>query len=110
MPGDYSRTTFKREKHYSGVLKQQGRVQLDADDNEQLAIQNYRDETEAIDVIGQSGVPKKNDGFKIGRAPDARDLTISAGRYYVDGLLCELDEASTYSSQPYLPNPAGTVP
>ena len=65
MLGDYSRTTFKREKHYSGVLKQQGRVELDADDNEQLAIQHYRDETEAIDVIGQSGVPKKNDGFRI---------------------------------------------
>jgi hypothetical protein len=110
MPGDYSRTTFKREKHYSGVLKQQGRVELDADDNEQLAIQNYRDETEAIDVIGQSGVPKKNDGFRIDIAPGGRDLTISAGRYYVEGLLCELEQAATYSSQPYLPNPEGTVP
>ena len=47
MPGDYSRVTFKRENLYSGVLKQQGRVQLDADDNEQLSIQHYRDETEA---------------------------------------------------------------
>jgi Family of unknown function (DUF6519) len=110
MPGDYSRTTFKREKHYSRVLKQQGRVELDADDNEQLSIQHYRDETEAIDVIGQSGVPKKNDGFKIGIAPGGRDLTISPGRYYVDGLLCELDIAATYSAQPYLPNPASTTP
>jgi len=110
MPGDYSRNTFKRENHYSGVLKQQGRVELDADDNEQLAIQHYRDETEAIDVIGQSGVPKKNDGFKIGVAAGGKDLTISAGRYYVEGLLCELDKASTYTSQPYLPNPEPTGP
>jgi len=110
MPGDYSRTTFKREKHYSGVLKQQGRVELDADDNEQLAIQNYRDENEAIDVIGQSGVPKKNNGFRIDIAPGGKDLSISAGRYYVEGLLCELDGPATYSSQPYLPNPEGTVP
>ena len=38
MPGDYSRKTFDRKKHYRGVLMQQGRVQLDADWNEQLAI------------------------------------------------------------------------
>ena len=105
MPGDYSRVTFKRENFYSGVLKQQGRVELDADDNEQLAIQHYRDETEAIDVIGQAGVPKKNDGFKIGIAAGGKDLTIKLGRFYLDGLLCELDQDSTYGTQPYLPNP-----
>jgi Family of unknown function (DUF6519) len=109
MPGDYSRTTFNREKHYSGVLKQQGRVELDADDNEQLSIQHYRDETEAIDVIGQSGVPKKNDGFKIGIAAGADNLTISAGRYYVGGLLCELENGATYAAQPYFPNPDFTT-
>ena len=31
MAGDYTRFTFKADKHYSGVLKQQGRVSLDAD-------------------------------------------------------------------------------
>src|SRR4051794_39615459 len=104
MPGDYSRFTFKPENHYSGVLEQQGRVTLDADHNEQIDIQHHRDETEAIDVIGQSGVPKKNGGFKIDIAPGGGDLTISAGRYYVEGLLCELDQSATYSAQPYLPN------
>ena len=105
MPGDYSRTTFKRENFYTGVLKQQGRVQLDADDNEQLSIEHYRDETEAIDVIGQAGFPKKTDGFKIDIASGGQDLTIAAGRFYLEGLLCELDQPSTYSTQPYLPNP-----
>jgi len=105
MPGDYSRVTFKRENFYSGVLKQQGRVELDADDNEQVSIQHYRDETEATDIIGQAGVPKKNDGFKIGIAPGGHDLTISKGRFYLEGLLCESDDDSTYATQPYLPNP-----
>jgi hypothetical protein len=109
MSGDYSRKTFDRAKHYSGVLMQQGRVQLDSDANEQLAIQHYRDETEAIDVIGQSGVPKKNDGFKIGTTPDGLDLTIKAGRYYVGGLLCELETASTYLNQPHFPKPEFTT-
>ena len=109
MPGDYSRVTFKRENFYSGVLKQQGRVELDADDNEQLAIQHYRDQTEAIDIIGQAGVPKKNDGFKIGVAAGGHDLTIKKGRFYLDGLLCESDQDWTYTTQPYLPNPPFTA-
>jgi len=109
MPGDYSRRLFRKNKHYSGVLMQQGRVQLDADWNEQLDIQLYRTETEAIDVIGRCGVPRKNGGFKIGATPDGRNLTISAGRIYVDGLLCELEAQSTYITQPYLPNPDFTV-
>ena len=94
MTGDFSRKTFDPEKHYSGVLMQQGRVQLDADWNEQLEIQKHRTVTEAKDVIGTCGVPKKGDGFKIGITPDGSDLTISPGRIYVDGLLCEL-EATT---------------
>jgi hypothetical protein len=110
MPGDYSRETFNPTKRYSGVKIQQGRVQLDADYNEQLDIQHYRDETEAIDVIGQSGVPKKNDGFRIDVAPGGQNLTISAGRYYVEGLLCELETAATYTAQPYLPKPYFTAP
>ncbi len=109
MPGDYSRRIFRKNKHYSGVLMQQGRVQLDADWNEQLEIQLYRTETESIDVIGRCGVPRKNGGFAIGSAPGGQDLTISAGRIYVDGLLCELETAATYLTQPYLPNPEHTT-
>ena len=89
--GDISRKTFDSQKHYSGVLQQQGRVQVDADWNEQLAIQHHRTETESQDVIGQCGVPEKGGGFKIEATPDQHDLTISPGRIYVDGLLCELE-------------------
>src|SRR2546430_6337597 len=110
MPGDFSRNTFRKEQHYSGVREQQGRVQTDADWNEQLDIQLYRTETEAADVIGEAGVPKKNDGFEIAVAAGGRDLTISPGRIYVEGLLCELETPATYSAQPYLPHPQFTSP
>jgi hypothetical protein len=110
MSGDYSRKIFNRQKHYSGVLMQQGRVQLDSDWNEQLDVQLHRTHTEAIDVIGSAGVPKNNDGFKIGVTANARDLTIAPGRFYLDGLLCELEEQANYSAQPYFPNPAFAVP
>ncbi|RFM26945.1 DUF6519 domain-containing protein [Deminuibacter soli] len=106
MPGDYSRKTFNRHKHYSGVLMQQGRVLLDADWNEQLAIQQHRTIIETKDVIGVSGVPKKTDGFKITVLTDASDLLIAPGRIYVDGLLCELEKSAvSYLHQPYYPLP-----
>ena len=87
MKGDFSRQTFVARKHYSGVLMQQGRVQLDADWNEQGAIDRYRTETEAVDVIGGCGAPLHAAGFEI--TTDGKTLLIGGGRYYVDGLLAE---------------------
>ncbi len=110
MPGDYSRKIFRPDKHYSGVLMQQGKVQLDADWNEQLDIANYRGQVETVDVIGHSGVPKANKGFEIGVADNEHNLTIKKGRIYVEGLLCESEEDVFYTNQPYLPNPEFTVP
>ena len=57
MKGDFSRLTFDRAKHYSGVRMQQGRVQLDADWNEQMDILQHYLATEVTDFIGDSGVP-----------------------------------------------------
>jgi hypothetical protein len=111
MPCDYRRKTFDRRKSYDGVLMQQGRVQLDADWNEQLDIHLHRTRTEAIDVIGRCGVPKDSkDSFMVGVIATAggQDLSIAPGRIYVDGLLCELDQPTTYSTQPSLPNPEFT--
>ena len=65
MKGDFSRQTFDPTKHYNGVLMQQGRVQLDADWNEQQAIHRYRTETATYDIIGYSGAPAQNPGFEI---------------------------------------------
>ena len=42
MSGDYSRQRFDPRKQFSAVLMQQGRVQLDADWNEQGAILDRR--------------------------------------------------------------------
>ena len=58
MKGDFSRRTFNPRKHYAGVLMQQGRVQTDADWNEQGDIQRRRVRIEARDVIGPCGGPE----------------------------------------------------
>jgi hypothetical protein len=89
------------------VRMQQGRVQVDADWNEQVDIESYRDQTTTGDIIGPSGVPEQNGsfpGFKIGVATNGVDLTIGKGRYYVNGVLVENDGDTTYPLQPDYPN------
>jgi photosystem II stability/assembly factor-like uncharacterized protein len=58
MKGDFSRWTFDRKKHYNTVLKQQGRVEVEADSNEQAAIDIHRMRVTSQDVIGPCGVPR----------------------------------------------------
>ncbi|MEP6703378.1 MAG: DUF6519 domain-containing protein [Acidobacteriota bacterium] len=92
MKGDFSRDTFDPRKNFSSVLMQQGRVQLDADWNEQSAILLHYMRTLATDIIGRYGGP--DEGFTISLLKDGpnnstSDLTIAAGRYYVDGIMCE---------------------
>jgi hypothetical protein len=57
MRGDFSRVTFRPENHFSGALLQHGRVQLDAEFNEHVAIEAYRDQATRRDVIGRAGAP-----------------------------------------------------
>jgi hypothetical protein len=91
MKLDGTQLTHRPYKHYSGVLKQQGRVDLDADWNEYVDIQRHLGQTQTKDVIGPRGAPKKGGGFKIDATPKGEDLTISPGRIYVGGVLCELE-------------------
>jgi hypothetical protein len=113
MNGDFSRQTFRPSRGYSGVLMQQGRVQLDADWNEEHAIQQHRTETESVDVIGRSGTPKPG-GFKVDILPGGADLQIGGGHYYVDGLLCSNDAPLgapvRLTAQPHLFTPIAPLP
>ena len=96
MKGDFSDLRFDPLKHFSQVLQQQGRVQLDSDTNEQAASLLYYLRALAADLIGPYGGPNANTGFEIAAVVDNRkelvDLTIGPGHYYVDGILCELEQ------------------
>jgi hypothetical protein len=109
MKGDFSQIWFNPGKHYTSVLQQQGRVALDADANEQCAINNHLRRTETIDVVGGYGAPIDDPGFAITVAQN--EILIGAGRYYVEGLLCENQAGLSYGSQPYLidPSPADST-
>ncbi|HWU80386.1 MAG TPA: DUF6519 domain-containing protein, partial [Caulobacter sp.] len=101
MTADISRDTFDARKRYAGVVMQQGRVQLDADWNEQQSILRHHAQTQGIDVIGASGAPVHNAGFKL--TTDGTKVLIGAGRYYVGGLLCENLTDVDYLNQPDYP-------
>ncbi len=106
MKGDFTRFTFQPEKHYRSVLMQQGRVQLDADWNEETQIQAHFVQSQAKDMIGVYGAAtdeagngyEKRDSFKI--TPVSSDLAIAPGNIYVNGILCELESGTPFSATP----------
>ena len=123
MKGDYSRHTFDPARHYSGVRMQQGRVQLDADWNEQVDLARHRVETETVDTVGHCGGPLHDAGFRViplMTAPagikaaiaaaypgintsTTNELVILPGRYYVDGVLAVNERPVLFGRQPDLP-------
>lgn len=104
MKGDFTRETFNKRDHFNRVLMQQGRVMMDADWNEQEAIEAHLERTEAIDVIGLCGAPMDIAGFAI--TTQGSKLFIGAGRFYADGILCENEiDPLEFTAQPDFPNP-----
>jgi Family of unknown function (DUF6519) len=57
MNGDLSRVTFDRFKHFTSIVLQQGRVQMDSDANEQTAILLHYVRSMVADLIGPHGGP-----------------------------------------------------
>ncbi|MFD3558195.1 DUF6519 domain-containing protein [Streptomyces sp. NPDC058686] len=102
MQGDFSRVTFDPAQRFSAVLSQQGRVQLDSEINEQTAILLHYMRTLAADLLGPvafpSGPGHSTGGFCVDTF-DGGNFTVTPGRIYVDGILCECD-GTDYWSQP----------
>src|SRR5437763_16081481 len=84
MRGDFSRDSFAVANHFSRVLSQQGRVLLDADWNEQVAILLNGLRSFTTDLVGPHAGPILNLGFEVigdvkarfgdpPRAPDPAD-------------------------------------
>jgi Family of unknown function (DUF6519)/Domain of unknown function (DUF4815) len=94
MRGDFSRSTYRPERHYSAVLQQQGRVAIDSDFNEHAEIDRHRLRQLARDLIGPCGGPRDGAGFNVTLDAGGSRLVIGAGRYYVDGLLVENEAES----------------
>ncbi|HKY27166.1 MAG TPA: DUF6519 domain-containing protein [Pyrinomonadaceae bacterium] len=99
MKSDITRDTFVAAKNFSRVIRQQGRVDVDADSNEQTSILLHYLRTLAVDLIGPYAAPVLAAGFRLSKDSD-ESLVISAGRYYVDGILVENNSPCLYTQQP----------
>ncbi len=91
MKADLTRRSFDPLKHFRRVLMQQGRVQLDADWNEQSAILLHMVRKLAAALLPQGG----GSGFAIAplttKTAVTDDFAIGAGDFWVGGILCELE-------------------
>lgn len=109
MKGDFARVTYDPTLHYSQVFQQQGRVLLEADWNEQAAIQLQLLRALAVDLVGPCWAA--GDGFRIlatdstGKPAPLTDWRLTAGHFYVDGILCVNEAVCTLSAQPGAPTP-----
>lgn len=110
MAGDYSRLTFDPRKRFAAVTMQQGRVQLDADWNEEAAIMHARMVAQARETFGRAAASRFGtiNAFRIGMiAGPPRDLSIEPGRYWLEGHLALALPSDgspiTYLNQPFLP-------
>lgn len=109
MSVDISRHSFAPRRGYSGVLMAQGRVQLDADWNEWLAILDRRRRTATADGLGAAAIsPLTPEAFRIQVSGGA--LTIGAGRLYLDGYLAENFGAGPDAFDAAFENLRGTDP
>lgn len=117
MSFDNSRYTFDPRNDYSGVVMEQGRVQVDADWNEWLAEISRRTRAEALDTLGDSlgrGVYPATTpfAFHLSASQDSKGnhLAIGSGRMYVDGLLAENHGiAVNWQQSPAVSQPAAGV-
>ena len=113
MKGDFTRLTFDPTKHYSRVLEQQGRVQVDSDFNEMNDIHRYFSRMLAADLIGPHGGP--GNSFIIAAAKNEnnqdvlRDFEVTLGHYYVEGILCENNGPLLFTKQPASPFGLGNL-
>lgn len=105
MRGDFSRRTFRRDRHYSRVLLQQGRVVMDADWNEQAEIQVRAMRQRMRDLVGPHAGPADALGFLIESEVSGGEIVLTVknglesvgepeleprrGRYYVEGIMVE---------------------
>ena len=100
MKGDFSSFNFKPGGSYLSVLKQQGRIDLDSDWNEQTEIWDERQRQVVCDILGYLAVPlcpnritpDNSSALRIdnfSRGPGGLiDFSIGGGIAYVGVYLC----------------------
>jgi hypothetical protein len=98
MSSDRARVSYDPTRLYHGVVKQQGRVTLEADDNEASTLIEESLRVDALDFVGPSGTP--DNGYAISAGPGPFDFEVEPGTMYVGGMRASLLDTTRYSQQP----------
>ncbi|KMY66928.1 hypothetical protein AAU61_13225 [Desulfocarbo indianensis] len=96
MGADRARITYDPSRRYREVIRQQGRVTLEADVNEAERIGSEGVRTHALDFVGPWGTP--DDGYRV-KPLASGDFEAGSGTMYVSGLRVTSDSAIRYISQ-----------
>lgn len=106
MKGDFSRDTFDPLNNFSRVLLQQGRVQLDADFNEQASILLHMLRRLTADLLGPYVIAGGPNAFRVAVEGNAanRRLVAGGGRAYVGGYLVEVPDGELVFADELEPN------
>lgn len=107
MGADISRARFDPQRDFSGVELQQGRVLLDSDFNELVAILDRRLRAGVVDLTGATAVSRATPkAFRL--TVKNHELFVTPGRMYVDGLLAEAHGGGQSHLDGVLAEPAGS--
>ena len=108
MTADRARVSYDPTRQYRSVISQQGRVTLEADNNEAAAIADEALRLETIDVVGVTGTP--DNGYAPGSGSGPGGVSIGPGIFYLGGWRLQLDKKIDLSSQPdWLDQPATKI-
>lgn len=103
MGSDRARNSWDPRRQWRRVVRQQGRVTLEAEQNEGELLDTEELRQETLEIVGADGTP--DDGYRI-QVPGAAtkppfDVLIGGGTMYVGGMRAHLyDKVINYSSQP----------
>src|SRR5437588_6611079 len=95
MASDRARLSFDRSRQWRGVIAQQGRVTVEADWNEAVAIDDFESSEALMDINGRVGTP--DDGYAVSIV--GNDVQVGKGTMYVGGERVWIDDDILYSHQ-----------
>ena len=90
MVADIARVTYDPTRQYRSVIYQQGRVTLEADNNEGVALESEALRLETIDIMGPAVAI--GDGFEVSSGAGPGGISIGSGIFYLGGWRLELDK------------------
>lgn len=99
MSADITRLFPDRDTRFHALVRQQGRLPLDAEENFASDIGEWERDDAFVETIAPSGAP--DDGFRITLpvAGPPADFSIAAGSYYLGGARIENPAVLTYRNQ-----------